>query len=429
MFIYLSKKIAIPNGVRLKSLSWNGVNGWIVCGGENGLLKVLKLEPSRAIDKKGTGGPSNLSMNQTLEGHNGAVSCVCWNENYRKLTTSDQYGLIIVWMLHKGMWFEEMINNRNKSTVRGMAWTADGQRICIVYQDGAVIVGSVDGNRLWGKELKMQLGHVEWSPDGRSIIFGTLNCEVHIYDSSGNYLSQLPLYCLDDTCAATSIIGIDWYDGAEGVQEAGQPTLAIGVESGRLQLMRHEHDESPVLIDTGLVATNLKWATNGSVLALAGSYGGAGGAGGGREVAMVQFYSPYGQHLRTLKVPGGGIQALSWEGGSLRVALAVESFIYFANIRPDYRWGFFGDTLVASYATPERTDSTVLFWNLSTDERTVKHFQRLLGIKATAENCVIAVGADAPSTQNALPSAPPSRMRAAATAVCECLFAATECHR
>jgi WD repeat-containing protein 35 len=144
---------------------------------------------------------------------------------------------------------------------------------------------------------------------------------------------------------------------------------------------------------------------------------------------MVQFYSPYGQHLRTLKVPGGGIQALSWEGGSLRVALAVESFIYFANIRPDYRWGFFGDTLVASYATPERTDSTVLFWNLSTDERTVKHFQRLLGIKATAENCVIAVGADAPSTQYALPSAPPSRMRAAATAVCECLFAATECHR
>ena len=153
MFIYLSKKIAIPNGVKLKSLSWNGVNGWIVCGGENGLLKVLKLDSSRAVDKKGAGGPSNLSMNQTLEGHNGSVVCVCWNENYRKLTTSDQYGLIIVWMLHKGMWFEEMINNRNKSTVRGMSWTADGQRICIIYEDGAVIVGSVDGNRLWGKEV------------------------------------------------------------------------------------------------------------------------------------------------------------------------------------------------------------------------------------------------------------------------------------
>lgn len=204
------KKIAIPNGVKLKSLSWNGINGWIVCGGEDGLLKVLKLDSSRAVDKKGAGGPSNLSMNQTLEGHDGGVMCVCWNENYRKLTTSDEHGLIIVWTLHKGMWYEEMINNRSKSTVRDMCWTADGQRICIIYQDGAVIVGSVDGNRMWGKEVKTELSHVQWSPDGRSILFGTLGCEVHIYDSSGNFLSQLPLYCLDDSTAPTSIIGIDW---------------------------------------------------------------------------------------------------------------------------------------------------------------------------------------------------------------------------
>ena len=47
-----------------------------------------------------------------------------------------------------------MINNRNKSVVRGMKWNADGQKICIVYEDGAVIVGSVDGNRIWGRELK-----------------------------------------------------------------------------------------------------------------------------------------------------------------------------------------------------------------------------------------------------------------------------------
>ena len=38
-----------------------------------------------------------------------------------------------------------------------------------------------------------------------------------------------------------------------------------------------------------------------------------------------------------MQVPGTGISALSWEGGSLRVALAVDSYIYFANIRPDYK--------------------------------------------------------------------------------------------
>lgn len=26
-----------------------------------------------------------------------------------------------------------------------MSWNADGEKICIVYEDGAVIVGSVDG--------------------------------------------------------------------------------------------------------------------------------------------------------------------------------------------------------------------------------------------------------------------------------------------
>ena len=64
---------------------------------------MLKLEsPTRELGKaKAVSTPSNLSMNQTLEGHHGSVMCVTWNANYRKLTTSDQNGLIIVWMLHK----------------------------------------------------------------------------------------------------------------------------------------------------------------------------------------------------------------------------------------------------------------------------------------------------------------------------------------
>lgn len=56
---------------------------------------------------------------------------------------------------------------------------------------------------------------------------------------------------------------------------------------------------------------------------------------------MVQFYSYDGQHIRTLRVPGNTISSLTWEGGGLRVALAVDSYVYFANVRPDYKWGYF----------------------------------------------------------------------------------------
>lgn len=36
----------------------------------------------------------------------------------------------------QGSWYEEMINNRNKSTVSSMCWGSDGQKICIAYEDG-----------------------------------------------------------------------------------------------------------------------------------------------------------------------------------------------------------------------------------------------------------------------------------------------------
>lgn len=84
---------------------------------------------------------------------------------------------------------------RNNGVVRDMKWTSSGEKICIAYDDGAVIVGSVDGNRLWGKELNMQLSVLEWSPDGRFILFSNVAGECHTYDSNGNAIAKVALYC------------------------------------------------------------------------------------------------------------------------------------------------------------------------------------------------------------------------------------------
>lgn len=141
--IFPSKKIAIPNNTRLNCIAWNKEQGYVAVGGEDGLLKVLKLEQATASTAQSGKAlqPSNLSMNQTLEGHKSSIHVVTWNESQQKLTSSDRDGVIMVWMMYKGSWYEEMTNDRKKSTVRGMAWTSDGQKICIVYEDGTVIVG------------------------------------------------------------------------------------------------------------------------------------------------------------------------------------------------------------------------------------------------------------------------------------------------
>lgn len=73
---------------------------------------------------------------------------------------------------------------------------------------GAVIVGSVDGNRIWGKELKGQhLTGVEWSPDSRLLLFSLANGEVHVYDNTGGFVvrySKQPL---------SSFVFFLWLDG------------------------------------------------------------------------------------------------------------------------------------------------------------------------------------------------------------------------
>ncbi|CAG2226168.1 IFT121 [Mytilus edulis] len=411
MFVYLSKKIAIPNNTKLKYVSWNKDQGYIACGGEEGLLKVLKLETASGKDAKvkGLAAPSNLSMNQTLEGHSGAVQVVTWNEQYQKLTTSDQHGLIIVWMLYKGMWYEEMINNRNKSVV--VVWDGtlmDRKYVLFMKMVCAVIVGSVDGNRIWGKELKgQQLAHVAWSADGKILLFGMTNGEVHIYDNTGNFISKVQVYCLSGVSGALRIAGLQWYNGVHGYVEPNCPSLAICFDSGRCQIMRSELDENPVLIDTGMQVQQIAWNHTGSVLAVAGSQR---AMGQDKEVNVVQFYAPFGEHLRTLKVPGKQIASCSWEGGSLRIALAVDSFIYFANIRPDYKWGYCSNTVwgycsntvVYSFTKPERVEHCVIFWDTKNGEKYVKYVRNLIAITACGDYCCLATKADDSTNQYVL---------------------------
>lgn len=76
-----------------------------------------------------------------------------------------------------------------------MCWSPDGLKICIIYDDGNCIVGSVSGERLWGKDLKHKLHLVSWSPDSKFLIFGTPDGEVKVYDEGGNPLFSIKIQC------------------------------------------------------------------------------------------------------------------------------------------------------------------------------------------------------------------------------------------
>ena len=65
--------------------------------------------------------------------------------------------------------------------------------------------------------------------------------------------------------------------------------------------MRHEADENPVLIDTGLRAAVMKWNSMGTVLAIAGTKN-VQAATPEAYTHMVQFYDPFGKVLQLFVV-------------------------------------------------------------------------------------------------------------------------------
>lgn len=111
--------------------------------------------------------------------------------------------------------------------------------------------------------------------------------------------------------------------------------------------------------------------------------------GEGQELWLVQFYNCLGEHIRSLRVPGSGINGIAWEGSGLRLALAVDSHIFFTSMRHSYLWAYFADTLVYAFTKAERQEHCVMFWGTRSNERYAKYVKRITHVAAAGEFCLL----------------------------------------
>lgn len=264
----------------------------------------------------------------------------------------------------------------------------------------------MDGNRIWGKDLKnVSLTGVQWSPDGRLLLFSIKTGELHLYDNQGIFVMKLNIQCVYITPSKSiTVVGLCWFHDAVS---PNRPVLAICYENGKMQIMRNENDEAPVIVDTNMQAISCMWNHDGTIIAVCGMKTNL----NDKETNQVQFYTPYGvvssqfhqmfcqfanvnlffQHIRSLKIPGKEITSLSWEGKSLRIALSVDSFIYFANIRPDYTWCYFNKTVCYLEATKTEESSLISFWDTNSNQCYSKQVDPIIAMTATTDHCVLAV--------------------------------------
>jgi len=154
------------------------------------------------------------------------------------------------------------------------------------------------------------------------------------------------------------------------VMSTNQSELCIAFENGNLQISVGIDDiMKSIIVDSGLNISNCRWNYDGTVLAVSGTLK----SEPGKTINAIKFFNKSGNFLRMVKIPGTSFPSFSWEGSGLRLALAVDAYIFFANVRPAYNWCAGLNSVVYSYYRPEKKEPVVVFWDTISSERYVKY--------------------------------------------------------
>lgn len=108
------------------------------------------------------------------------------------------------------------------------------------------------------------------------------------------------------------------------------------------------------------------------------------------QLCIVQFYTPLGEHIRGLRVPGTALAGLAWDGGGARMALAADGAALFASVRRQHLWGHMADgTLVYAHASSIRPEHRVVFWGPRRNESHTQHVARLTHLTTKGDLCLL----------------------------------------
>eukprot|EP00127_Corallochytrium_limacisporum_P003035 Clim_evm82s144 gene=Clim_evmTU82s144 len=434
----LIKKLGVPKCTRVSAVAWHKSREWIAMGGDNGMLRVIRLEPTaeKATENvveltaqarkiaEGNASPTSVAMNSSLEGHKGEVTTVVWNHLHRKLVSADENGCVIVWAFHNGAWYQEMVNDRINSKIRGMCWSADESMICLAWANGLVVVGNRDGDRIWGKTMNdpinqkavLNIMQVLWHTDDTRLLFACEDGTLLAYTSAdGKFLSaRKGLFRMAEHLCIDSN-GIAAKHSVRCLRQCSgdySNNVALLLDHGVLVLFhtRTLQDESVTAeggthfaakaVHTGLSdGVNCSWSTDGRFLAITGSLHSRVRNRGGQiehsKVAIVSLFTADGGHVRSLQLPGEVALDVAWHARDDRLAVSVGNNLFLVNVNLVHRPCVFGPTdaqiLSYSFQSPHRTPGShiVVFFDTVTGKAVFKGIEGFRFMKRAGNLCCV----------------------------------------
>ena len=372
MYCTLIKKVNVTKSDKLTKISHNKLTNLIGIGGTNGFVQVVNLDITSQ---------NQLTSKQTLESHSSEITLLRWNDQFNKLTTCDSSGVIIVWRLNNNVWETEMINNREQSYVTDLKWSNQGHYLCFIYEDGHAIVGTVEGNRSWGNDIRNSLYLIEWSPDDNNILLASKNSNIIILTAMGQQLGEL---IIEPSLFNVQISSLNWWSNyiSDSRNITLKKHLMLAFKNGTVALYDNEDDRMPFIIKTNLFDVNkAEWNLGGDVFAISGMIKDEDNKCG------VSFYSSKGEFIKVLKAPEP-IICFSWDARGTKIALETQNTIYFGLVKPKYKWCFFSNTLVYSYLS-ESDHHTLVFWDIKNEKINYKYVKNMIDICAKSPFCLI----------------------------------------
>jgi WD repeat-containing protein 35 len=264
MYSFIVQKITLGKDREAASLTWNKENDTIAVGFNNKSLKLIKIEEPSEIE-----GEISLSLNHTIpSNHKASINTVSWNERFDKLLSVDSKGTMIIWTEGStNPYKEEFVNESAKKRIKFAKWSAGGNFVIIIFESGNLVLGSVEGERLWGKTVEMEIEFVTFLENDQVILIGDNSGGLIALDiRKGEIFAEYDFYDADEA-------GHDSEDNQVVFFEANNSSshgrLAIGFERGQIYFV---HD----LRENFLKRYNFniqklyaaKWTADGKVLAV-----------------------------------------------------------------------------------------------------------------------------------------------------------------
>jgi len=169
--------------------------------------------------------------------------------------------------------------------------------INIRYDDGHAIVGTVDGSRCWGNDIKEKIYKIEWSPDSNVILFAPLNSNIIVFHSSGYQIGEIEI---SKELKNVKLAALTWWNNvfSEGMFSTNLKHLCLAWVNGWVHLYDDHQDQNPIKLKSEFIEIiNVEWNPQGDVLAVGGTY-----LDQGENKYSVNFYNCNLGLIKILKV-------------------------------------------------------------------------------------------------------------------------------